>query len=64
MDWITRHNDSLTLRDLLEGGNELMFQCSHCGRKEPLDLKQLVIKHGAETRVAYIKRHMDCSNCG
>ncbi|MEP1208478.1 MAG: hypothetical protein ABJM29_10825 [Rhizobiaceae bacterium] len=63
MDWITLHNDSLTLRELLEGGHELVFQCNNCGRKTPLDLKQLVIRHGAETRVAYIKRHTKCDNC-
>lgn len=64
MDWITQHNNSLTLRELVEGRNELIFQCSTCGRKTPLDLHELIKRHGAETRVAYVKRNTKCSNCG
>ena len=63
MDWITQHNHSLTLRELLEGGNELIYQCSECGRKTPLDLRELIQRHGAETRVAYITRNTQCPNC-
>ena len=63
MDWITQHNQSLTLRELQEGGNELIYQCKQCGRKTPLDLLHLIQRHGAETRVAYITRNTQCPNC-
>lgn len=63
-DWITQHNNSLTLREMLEAGNELIFECSQCGRQTRLDMKELAIKHGLETRIAFVKRNTNCPNCG
>lgn len=63
MDWITRHNDSLTLRELVEGNSTIVFQCQKCGHSTQLDLRELMQRHGGETRVAFIKRNAKCASC-
>ena len=64
LDPIEQHNQSLTLWELLEGRNALVFECTNCGRQQDLDLKALITEHGGETRVAYVKRNHTCNNCG
>ena len=61
---IQRHNESLTLQDLHDGGNSLMFRCTKCGTTRSLNLAQEIARNGAQTRVSFIKRNAKCPYCG
>jgi len=61
---IRLHNESLTLQDLLEGDNALVFKCSNCGTARNLNLAEEIAKNGAQTRVSFIKRNVKCPYCG
>ena len=53
-----------TLEDLALAKKVVMFECSHCGHTEILDVAALATKHGPQTRVNYFKRNMPCRICG
>lgn len=59
----TETHDFLTLREVAERNLLIAFKCDTCGARQDLDLQQLIVKHGAETRVVYIRRHTHCERC-
>ncbi len=58
------YDDELTLREIATGNLTLEFKCTRCGKRQQLDLNQLIAEHGGRTRLGYLRRNLRCLLCG
>lgn len=56
--------DRMSLSDIIDRGDELVFKCSHCGNSHRLDPVSLASLHGGATLISFIRRNYICSLCG